>query len=47
MYAAEGNQTTHIVELSEDYCSVKTPVLGKTWNRVFIGENREAPAPFK
>ncbi|NDV63412.1 family 43 glycosylhydrolase [Puniceicoccales bacterium CK1056] len=47
IYAAESNYTMHIIELTDDFCGVKPLVLGKTWNRILIGEHREAPAMFK
>ncbi|HEY5652809.1 MAG TPA: glycoside hydrolase family 43 protein [Pontiella sp.] len=47
IYAAEQNYTMHIVALTDDYCSVQNPVMGKTWNRILVEEHREAPALFK
>ena len=41
--SSENNRVTHISPLTEDYLGV----AGDAFNRVFIGESREAPAVFK
>jgi hypothetical protein len=47
-YAAEGNPTMYVSRLNRDFTWVEEPsVLGQTWNRIMIGMDREAPAPFK
>ncbi len=47
-YASEGNLTMYAVRLSDDYTDVKRPVReGKTWQRMLVFDEREAPAPFK
>lgn len=47
-YASEGNKTMYVVRLNDDFTAPQTPpVLGQTWNRILIGHEREAPAPFK
>ena len=47
-YAAEGNPTMYVARLSADFTNVESPpVQGKTWNRILIGQSREAPAPFR
>jgi hypothetical protein len=48
IYASESNKTLYVVRLSDDYTDIVRPAVeGKTWARVFPGERREAPAPFK
>ena len=48
LYSSEGNATMYVVRLNGDFTGPETPaVLGKTWARIFIGQSREAPAPFK
>ena len=47
-YASEGNATMYVVRLNDEFTGPETPaVLGKTWARLFVGQLREAPAPFK
>ncbi len=47
-YAAENNQTMYVARLIPEGTWVEEPsVLGTTWNRILIGREREAPAPFK
>lgn len=47
-YSSESNATMYIVRLNSDFTGPQMPaVQGKTWERVFIGQSREAPAPFK
>jgi hypothetical protein len=48
LYSSEDNATMHILRLTDDYLShVEPAVEGKTWARAFVGQYREAPAPFK
>jgi hypothetical protein len=47
-YASEGNRTMYVVRLNEEYTAPQSPpVEGKTWARILVGKEREAPAPFK
>jgi hypothetical protein len=47
-YASEGNPTMYVARLNEDLTGIETPaVQGKTWQRILVGEKREAPAPFR
>jgi hypothetical protein len=47
-YAAEGNPTMYVARLNADFTSVETPpVQGATWQRILVGQSREAPTPFK
>ena len=47
-YASEGNNTMYVVRLDDEFLGPQTPtVQGKTWARIFVGQTREAPAPFK
>jgi hypothetical protein len=47
-YAAEGNPTMYVSRLRDDYQWVVEPaVKGETWDRIMVGMDREAPAPFK
>ncbi len=47
-YASEGNKTMYVVQLNSDYTDIKRPVEeGRTWQRMLIFKEREAPAPFK
>jgi len=47
-YASENNATLYIVRLNEEFTGPETPIVeGETWARAFVGEMREAPAPFK
>jgi len=47
-YAAEGNPTMYVARLNADFTGVETPgVQGVTWQRILVGQSREAPAPFK
>jgi hypothetical protein len=41
-YASEENMTMHVTQLSDDYLDA-----GVRWERILIGEQREAPALFK
>lgn len=53
IYSSEGNQTTYISKLNEDYTNLATPQgeavegVGEDFTRNFAGWSREAPAPFK
>jgi hypothetical protein len=42
IYSSENNNTMHVCLLSDDYLSPT-----KTWSRILIDRNREAPALFK
>ena len=47
-YASEGNWTMYIVRLNAEFTGPEMPqVEGKTWARILIKQQREAPAPFK
>lgn len=47
-YAAEGNKTLYVSRLARDFTWVEEPAVeGRTWARVLVGMEREAPAPFK
>lgn len=47
-YAAEDNKTMYVARLSADYTWVEEPIVqGRTWNRILVGLEREAPAPFR
>ncbi len=47
-YSGEGNATMHVVRLNDDYTAPEMPMVeGETWARMFVGKQREAPAPFK
>ncbi|MGE5568393.1 MAG: glycoside hydrolase family 43 protein [Rhodospirillales bacterium] len=47
-YASEHNRTMYVARLNKDFTGIEEPaVLGTTWARILIGEEREAPAPFK
>jgi len=47
-YAAEGNPTLYVARLNADFTGVETPaVQGATWQRILVGQSREAPTPFK
>jgi hypothetical protein len=47
-YASEGNATMYVVRLAADFLGPELPaVQGQTWARLFAGQTREAPAPFK
>lgn len=51
IYSSEGNQTTYISKLNEEYTNLATPqgeaVEGVDFTRNFAGWSREAPAMFK
>ncbi len=47
-YSGEENQTMHVVRLNAQWTAPQMPMIeGQTWNRILIGQAREAPAPFK
>jgi hypothetical protein len=47
-YASEDNETMYVARLNSEFSDVqRPPELGRTWARLFVGESREAPAPFK
>ena len=47
-YSGEGNATTHIIRLNDDYTDIERPLKeGENWARVFPKKWREAAAPFK
>jgi beta-xylosidase len=47
-YASEDNETMYVARLNSEFTDVqRPPELGRTWARLFVGESREAPAPFK
>lgn len=46
-YSSEDNTTMYVSQLNDDFTDIVKPYeLGKTWNRIFVNGNREAPAPF-
>lgn len=48
VYASEDNATLYAVQLNDDYTWAREPaVKGRTWERIVVGEFREAPALFK
>ncbi|RYG43737.1 hypothetical protein EON79_16390, partial [bacterium] len=48
LYSGEENQTMHVVRLNRDYTGIDGPLTeGENWARIFVGQAREAPAPFK
>lgn len=48
IYASEDNATLYIVQLNDELTWAREPIVkGVTWDRVAVGESREAPAPFK
>jgi hypothetical protein len=48
IYSGEENQTMHVVRLNSAFTAPERPMVeGKTWARIFVGQAREAPAPFK
>ncbi|HEX8546354.1 MAG TPA: NPCBM/NEW2 domain-containing protein [Cytophagaceae bacterium] len=47
-YSSEDNSTMYVSRLNSEFTDVEKPVIeGKTWSRILINQNREAPAPFK
>ena len=47
-YASESNFTMYVVRLNAEFTGVEEPaVKGKTWDRILVRRQREAPAPFK
>lgn len=47
-YASEGNPTMYVARLNAEFTAIETPAAqGKTWQRILVGEKREAPAPFR
>jgi hypothetical protein len=47
-YAAEGNPTMYVSRLRADFQWVEEPqIKGKSWERILIKLEREAPAPFR
>ncbi|BCM91239.1 hypothetical protein IAD21_03103 [Abditibacteriota bacterium] len=47
-YSGEGNATMHVIRLDDDYTAPEMPMVeGKTWARMLVSRQREAPAPFK
>ena len=48
IYASEDDETMYCVQLDTDFTDLQLPaVKGKTWDRILINQQREAPAPFK
>ena len=47
-YSSEDNSTMYVARLNADFTDIERPIVqGKTWERIMINQNREAPAPFK
>ncbi len=47
-YASESNFTMYVSRLNADFTGIEEPaVKGKTWDRILVRRQREAPAPFK
>ncbi len=48
LYASENNKTMYVSRLNPEFTWVQEPSeQGRTWQRILIGLEREAPAPFK
>ncbi|MEI8114699.1 MAG: NPCBM/NEW2 domain-containing protein [Bacteroidia bacterium] len=48
IYSSEELVTLYCVQLNESYTDIERPLAkGKTWERIFVNQTREAPAPFK
>jgi beta-xylosidase len=47
-YASEDNWTLYVARLDREFLDVERPAVeGKTWARVLVRDQREAPAPFR